>query len=275
MNLKRRSSDRREEPSSAQPAIFVSHGAPTLAIEPSPAREFLAGLGREIDSRFGRPKAIAVVSAHWETPVPCAGAAPSPPTIHDFRGFPDELYRMRYPAPGAVATAREVVRRLAEAGIGATLDDRRGFDHGAWVPLCLMYPEADVPITQISIQPAGDPKHHHRIGEALRPLREEGVLLLGSGSITHNLRELSTRQTEGAAHVRQFVDWVADRAAAGDSASLLDYRRLAPHAERNHPTDEHLLPFYVVLGAASVPRLVRIHASVTFGSLRMDAFEAD
>jgi 4,5-DOPA dioxygenase extradiol len=260
---------------SAQPAIFVSHGAPTLAIEPSPAQAFLAALGREIDSRFGRPQAVVAVSAHWETFVPSASTAESPATIHDFGGFPDELHRMRYPAPGAPATAREVVRRLAAAGIEATTDHARGLDHGAWVPLCLMYPDADVPVTQLSIQSSRDSRHHYRIGEALRPLREEGMLLLGSGSITHNLRELSARPADEAPHVREFVDWIADRAEVGDSASLLDYRRLSPHAERNHPTGEHLLPFFVVLGAAASRHLRRIHASVTFGSLRMDAFEAD
>jgi 4,5-DOPA dioxygenase extradiol len=260
---------------SALPAIFVSHGAPTLAIEPSPTRDFLAGLGREIDARSGRPKAIVAVSAHWETPIPAAGTAEAPPTIHDFGGFPDELYRMRYPAPGAPDTAREVIERLAEAGIDATAVPDRGLDHGAWVPLSLMYPDADVPVSPLSIQSSRDPWHHHRVGEALRPLREEGVLLLGSGSITHNLRELSVRPAEEAAHVRQFVEWMAVRAEAGDAASLLDYRRLAPHAERNHPTDEHLLPLFVVLGAAPAGRLRRIHAGVTFGSLRMDAFEAD
>jgi 4,5-DOPA dioxygenase extradiol len=260
---------------SALPAIFVSHGAPTLAIEPSPARDFLAALGREIDSRFRRPEAVVAVSAHWETAVPAASIAASPATIHDFGGFPDELHRMRYPAPGAPATAQEVVRRLAAAGIEATTDRDRGLDHGAWVPLCLMYPDADVPVTQLSVQPSRDPRYHNRIGETLRPLRERGVLLLGSGSITHNLRELSARPAEEAPHVRQFVDWIADRSEAGDAASLLDYRRLAPYAERNHPTDEHLLPFFVVLGAAPAHRLRRIHASVTFGSLRMDAFAAD
>jgi 4,5-DOPA dioxygenase extradiol len=259
----------------ALPAIFVSHGAPTLAIESSPARDFLVALGREIDSRFGRPQAIVAVSAHWETSVSAASTAASPAAIHDFGGFPDELYRMRYPAPGASATARDVVGRLAAAGVEATTDRDRGLDHGAWVPLCLMYPEADVPVTQLSIQPSRDPRYHHRIGEALRPVREEGVLLLGSGSITHNLRELSARPAEEAPHVRQFVDWIADRAEMGDTASLLDYRRLAPHAERNHPTGEHLLPLFVVLGAASSQRLRRIHASVTFGSLRMDAFATD
>ena len=260
---------------SALPALFVSHGAPTLAIEPSPARDFLAALGREIDARFGRPEAIVAVSAHWETSVPAASTAVAPATIHDFAGFPEELHRMRYPAPGAPDAAREVVRRLAAAGIEATTDEGRGLDHGAWVPLRLMYPDADVPVTQLSIQPSRDPRHHHRIGEALRPLRENGVFLLGSGSITHNLRELSLRPAEELPHVREFVDWIAERAGAGDRASLLDYRRLAPHAERNHPTDEHLLPLFVVLGAAAGLGLRRVHASVTFGSLRMDALAAE
>ena len=258
-----------------QPAVFVSHGAPTLVIEPSPARDFLAGLGAALERRLGRPRAVLVVSAHWDTDMPTVGAAAEFETIHDFDGFPDELYRIRYPARGAEDVARAVIDRLGEAGLAARTDAARGLDHGAWVPLRLMYPAADVPIVSLSLQPNLGARHSFRVGEALRPLRAAGVLLLGSGSITHNLRELSARQSGEPAHVGEFVEWIAARAEAGDAEALLDYRRKAPHAERNHPTDEHLLPFFMVLGAASAgAALRRIHASATFGSLRMDAFEA-
>ena len=261
--------------SAAQPAIFVSHGAPTLAIEPSPAREFLAGLGLDVDRRFGRPRAVLVASAHWESAVPTVGTAAEFDTIHDFRGFPDELYRIRYPAHAAQDVARAVTEHLEDAGIPAATDRSRGLDHGAWVPLRLMYPAADVPVVSLSLQPTRGPRHAYRVGEALRPLRSDGVLVLGSGSITHNLRELSAGQSEEPLHVREFVEWIGARAAAADTEALLDYRRRAPHAERNHPTDEHLLPLFIVLGAASPQApLRRIHASRTFGSLRMDAFES-
>lgn len=253
------------------PAIFVSHGAPTLALDLSPAREFLAGLGRDLDVRFGRPRAIVVFSAHWETSTPTVSTAAEPATIHDFSGFPERLYRLRYPAPGAVEVAREALALLPRA----KPDPLRGLDHGAWVPLSLMYPQADVPVAQISIQPHLGPRHAFAIGEASRPLRERNVLVLGSGSITHNLRELIARPSAEPTHVREFADWISAQAEAGDREALLDYRRRAPHASRNHPTDEHLLPFFTVLGAAFPAEPIRrIHTSVTFGALRMDAYQA-
>lgn len=257
------------------PAIFVSHGAPTLAIEPSPAREFLAGLGRDLDRRFGRPSAVLAISAHWETVSPTVSTADFPATVHDFGGFPQALYCLRYPAPGATDTAREAAALIEEAGVGVALDPARGFDHGAWVPLLLMYPEADVPVTQLSVQPHLGTRHHHRIGQALRPLRERGVLILGSGAITHNLRELSARPAGELPYVGEFVEWIRERGEARDVEAILDYRRQAPHAARNHPSDEHLLPLFAVLGAASVgASLHRIHRSTTYGFLRMDAYEA-
>ena len=161
------------------PALFVSHGAPTLAIEPSAARDFLAALGHELERRIGRPTAILVFSAHWETSVPTVGMAAEPPTIHDFGGFPEELYRLRYPARGAVEAAREATKLLADAGIPAVTDASRGLDHGAWVPLRLMIPDAGVPVSQVSLQAELGPRHAYRVGEALRPLRERGVLIVG------------------------------------------------------------------------------------------------
>lgn len=166
------------------PALFISHGAPTLALEPGPTRGFLAQLG----SGFERPRAILSISAHWETPAPEISAVLQPETIHDFYGFPEALYAMRYPAPGAPELAARAVQLLAGSGIGA-VTAQRGLDHGAWVPLMLMYSQADIPVTQLSVQSVLGPEHHWRMGEALRPLRDEGVLIIASGSVTHNLRE--------------------------------------------------------------------------------------
>lgn len=245
------------------PALFVSHGAPTLPLEDSPTRFFLEGLAATLP----RPTAILAVSAHWDSPRPQVGGAVRPETIHDFYGFPPALYAMRYDAPGAPALARRVADLT-----GAAIDPDHGLDHGAWVPLRLIYPAADIPVTQLSIQADQPPAYHWALGQALRPLREDGVLILASGSITHNLREWRGPARDGAtpAWVSEFSDWVAEKAEAGDREALLDYRRLAPHAQRSHPTDEHFLPLFVALGAGD--RSERIHASISHGVLAMDAY---
>jgi 4,5-DOPA dioxygenase extradiol len=252
------------------PALFVSHGAPTLIITPGEARDFLGQLGAQMP----RPRAVLAVSAHWESRDPTVSLAQKPETIHDFSGFPRELYAMQYPAPGAVELAQRTATLLSQAGLTARTDDRRGLDHGAWVPLKLMYPEADIPVTQLSVQSHLDARHHYRVGEALRPLRDDGVLILASGSATHNLRELD-RSGQGAAPawVSEFTDWLAQASAHSDVETLLSYRQQAPSAARNHPTEEHFLPFFVALGAGSAPaQASRIHASLTFGALAMDAY---
>lgn len=256
------------------PALFLSHGAPTLPLEPGPARGFLAGLGTGLP----RPRSMLVLSAHWDTAAPVVSAAPQPATIHDFGGFPEELYRMRYAAPGAPELALRVVELLSAAGWSAATAPDRGLDHGAWVPLRLMYPDADIPVTQLAIQSHLGPEHHRRLGEALRPLRDEGVLIIGSGSVTHNLREVGRHDYAAVAPtwVIEFNDWLAAAVEAGRIADLLDYRRIAPHAVRNHPTEEHLLPLFAALSAATPgvqPR--RVHAGYTYGVLGMDAYLFD
>ena len=256
------------------PAIFVSHGAPLLAIQPGPAREFLSGLGRTL----GKPKAILAVSAHWESGDAAVSAAAQPETIYDFYGFPDELYRIKYPAPGAPGLAARAQAMLGEKGFVARAHPSRGLDHGAWVPLMLMYPDADVPVTQLTVQTALGPAHHFKLGEALRGLRDEGVLILGSGGATHNLREFG-RHPEGAAPpqwVTGFQEWVAQTIESGKSEDLVRYRALAPEAARNHPTEEHFLPLFVPAGAGS-PGVAgkRIHRSHTFGAFAMDAYRFD
>src|SRR5690348_12853172 len=253
------------------PTLYISHGSPMTALQPGPVRERLAELAAELP----RPRAIVVATAHWLGPRPQVGGAARPETVHDFFGFPAALYDIDYPAPGAPAVADRVLDLLARAGLGPALDPQHGLDHGAWVPLRLLYPDADVPVVPISIQPGRDPAHHLAVGRALAPLRDKGVLVIGSGSITHNLGDL--RMGYGAEreapYVRPFIAWVEERLAAGDIDALLDYRRQAPFAQRAHPTDEHLLPLFVALGAAGMqPTAQRIDAGVDHGILAMDIY---
>lgn len=250
------------------PTLFLSHGSPMLPFEDIPARDFMAGLG----ARLPRPESILCVSAHWETPAPAASTAESPETIHDFYGFPPELYRLRYAAPGAPVLARRAARLLEGAGLPCSLDPGRGLDHGAWNPLLLLYPDADIPVTQLAVQPDLGPRHHLALGEALAPLREEGVLILASGGAVHNLRQFAIDNRRIAPWAAAFDDWLVDRVEADDRRSLLDYRELREEAALAHPRDEHFLPFFVALGAGGEDIGHPIHRSFAHGSLSMTAF---
>lgn len=253
------------------PAVFISHGAPTLPLTHAPARDFLAGYG----ATLGRPSAVLVVSAHWETATPTLGDAMAPETIHDFYGFPRALYELRYAAPGSPTLARRAAGLLGSVGMSARLE-QRGLDHGAWVPLMLMYPAADIPVVQLSLQTHLGAAHQLRVGEALRPLREEGVLVIGSGSATHNLGELrgGTIDASPPGWVSDFSEWLANCVEQGGIDDLLDYRQHAPSAARNHPSEEHFLPIFTAVGAAGDrPRGRRVHASTTYGALAMDMYE--
>lgn len=253
------------------PSLYLSHGSPMLALLPSPARDFLAGLG----GTFARPKAIVMASAHWETERPTISRMAVNDTIHDFYGFPPALYALRYPAPGDATLVERIAGLLHAAGLEPEVDETRGLDHGAWVPLLLMYPQHDIPVLQLSIQPWLGPEHQFQLGRALAPLRQEGVLVIGSGAFTHNLRRLRRDNINGPAEpdVAAFADWMHDAIAAHRLEELLDYRRKAPHAALQHPTDEHLQPLFVALGAAGEDAPAqRLHASTQYGVLRMDSF---
>ncbi|MEM7429708.1 MAG: class III extradiol ring-cleavage dioxygenase [Pseudomonadota bacterium] len=255
------------------PAVFVSHGSPMLALDESAAHYFLKGMSDLVPL----PKDILVVSAHWETDVPRVSLAAQPETIYDFGGFPKALYEMTYPAPGAPDLAGRAAHCLENAGIDVERDPSRGLDHGAWVPLKLIYPEADVPVAQLSIQPDAGPEHHYRLGQALKPLREEGTLILASGAVTHNLEEFFkngfTRDSGAPDWVRIFAEWTAGALSEGRLEDLLDYRTRAPHAVENHPTEEHLLPLFVAMGAASETlSSERLHKSDAYGVLAMDVY---
>lgn len=256
------------------PVLFVSHGAPTLSLKPGDTGAAWQQLGR----RLPKPSAILVVSAHWETLIPTVSRAIQPETIHDYSGFPAELYKREYPAPGAPEMAQAAAFALQQAGIPVHFDEIRGLDHGAWVPLSFLFPDADIPATQLSIQPDEDPAWHIALGRALRPLREQGVLIVGSGSISHNLSAIFRHpQNEPAPEwVTEFCDWMAKEIKAGDLETLSAYRTFAPHAVQNHPTDEHLLPLFVALGAANkIDNALHSNRVMTYGMLAMDMWLFD
>jgi len=254
------------------PALFISHGSPLLAIEDSPARRFLLDLGKALP----RPKAIIMASAHWEAMGGIAvSLASRPETIHDFGGFPEALFDIQYPARGAPDTAARAAESLQQAGFVVKRSDTRGLDHGAWVPLSLMYPDADIPVAQVSLRRGATPAEHERMGEALRKLREDDLLIIGSGSLTHNLYAYrgASIDAEVPSWVSDFADWVHVQLQTNQRESLLDYRVQAPFAVRNHPTEEHLLPLFVAMGAAGdAPQAERVHASYEYGVLAMDMY---
>jgi 4,5-DOPA dioxygenase extradiol len=239
-----------------------------LALEPGASGPALARLAAEIP----KPKAIVIVSAHWESNELLVSGNPQPETWHDFGGFPKALFEVQYPAPGDPRLAAEVAELLKTAGFAARIDSNRPFDHGVWVPLSLMYPLADIPIVQVSLPTRGGPALQTRVGHALASLREHGVLLIGSGSITHNLRELDWHAGPESVEpwALAFRDWMIDKLAANDEAALHDYRAQAPNAVRNHPSDEHLLPLYFARAAGG--QFSVAHQGFTMGALGMDIY---
>lgn len=255
------------------PALFISHGSPMTALQPGKVGERLA----ELAVHLPRPRAIVVASAHWLARAPMVGSAATPGTMHDFGGFPQALFDIRYPAPGDPALAARVAGLLQAAGLAPRLEPDRGLDHGVWVPLRLLYPDADIPVVPVSIQPGLGPAHQLRLGRALAPLRDEGVLVIGSGSLTHNLHDWRNYdEARQAPYVQPFIDWIEQRMLTEDIDALLDYRRQAPSAARAHPSDEHLLPLYVAMGAGGTPmRAQRIDAGIDMGFLAMDIYRFD
>lgn len=251
------------------PSVFISHGSPMHALQPGAAGEAWKALG----GRLPRPRAILIASAHWETSLPMLTGNAKPETIHDFYNFPEPLYRLRYPAPGAPEVAQRAQQLLKNAGFGAAIDGCRGLDHGAWAPLLYAYPEHDVPVVQISVQPALGPRHHFAVGKALRPLVPENILVIGSGHMTHNLRDWARGAGKPQPYAREFAEWVKEKLEQGDLDSLLDYRTRSPHGARAHPTDEHFLPLFFALGAAPQKgKPERVYDAIDSGVLAMDAY---
>ncbi len=258
------------------PTLFISHGGPNIVIDDIAARHYLEGLS----TLFPRPKAIVIMSAHFEADGVVVVTDPEPEMIYDFGGFAPELYQMQYPAPGDPELAMRVVRLLDEAGLEPATLGKRGYDHGVWTPLKLAFPQADIPIVQLSIDPHRDAAWHHAVGAALSTLRAEGVLLIGSGHITHNLRAYFSAARMGRpidpempGKVNAFRNWFADRFENGDRESILDWKGLAPYPLENHPTDEHLMPLLFAFGAAGEgAHAERVHDSVEQGFFAYDSW---
>ena len=255
------------------PTLFISHGSPTMAVEDSPARRHLVSLGKRLPS----PKYIIVLSAHHMAQSVEVGSAQNFHTVHDFGGFSRALYQIRYDAAGAPDKARDVLAQLERFGFPAFGAPSRGLDHGAWVPLRLMFPNADVPIVPVSIDPTRSSQWHLKLGHALSALRDDGALIIGSGSMTHNLRAMMRAQLPANARpldwVQEFADWFSASLENGLVDEVVDFQNTAPFARENHPTTEHLLPLFVALGAAgSGASAKRIHRSATYGVLSMDCY---
>lgn len=253
------------------PSLFISHGSPMVALQPGDTGRALARLAGELP----RPQAILVVSAHWETADLRLTSAPQQQAWHDFYGFPPPLYALQYAPPGAPELAREIAGLLEDAGLPTQLDPQRPLDHGAWVPLRLMYPAADIPVLQLSLPSHQGPALQTRIGRALADLRARGILLIGSGSITHNLRELDWDAGPEVVEpwAREFRDWLAARLAADDESALHDYRRQAPWAVRSHPSDEHLLPLFFARGAGGAFKVE--YEGYSKATIAMDIYRFD
>lgn len=251
------------------PTLFISHGSPMFAVEPGRLGPQLAALGRALP----RPRAVLVMSPHWMSRGVEVQAIAMPPTIHDFGGFPPLLYTLSYPAAGAPAVAEDVAARLAAAGIPARITANGGLDHGAWVPLRHLYPQADVPVLQISLSMPAHPRDLLDLGRALATLPAEDVLVVGSGSLTHNLHDLRATAVP-AGYAEAFAEWVWRTLAKGDVDALLAYREEAPHGARAHPSEEHFLPLFFALGAAGEAwhRVTRLDGGIDHGVLSMDSF---
>ena len=231
------------------PTLFLSHGSPMMALEDRPTTRAWHQLGASLP----RPRAVLLISAHHHARSPMLTAAAAPATIHDFGGFPPALHQVQYPAPGDGDLANDVVLRLRAAGfVDAAVDVQRGIDHGVWVPLRHIYPDADVPVVSLSVSPSRDACWHYALGQAIATLRDEGIFIIGSGGLTHNLGALDWhgRSLEAAPWAQSFADWFVANLHSQNIDALLEWRQSAPEPERNHPTPEHLLPIFVAMGAA-------------------------
>lgn len=252
------------------PGLFISHGSPMLALDPEQVGPAL----QRLSFNLPQPQAIIVMSAHWESQALEVSTANRPETWHDFRGFPEELYRIRYPAAGNPELAERLLSLFAEAGFQAHANSTRPRDHGVWMPLLHMYPQADIPVIEISL-----PKHYYahrlyQLGQTLSSLRQQQILIIGSGSITHNLATLAWHNPNAQVPhwATEFRQYVVQKLAHQDYEAVLNWKNL-PFIQQNHPSLEHLAPLFFVMGTGH--RFNLVHSSFSMGSLGMDIYRFD
>ena len=252
------------------PGLFISHGSPMLALNPEQVGPAL----QRLSSNLPTPKAIVVMSAHWESQALEVNTGIRPETWHDFRGFPPALYEIRYPAPGDPQLAEDILKRLSDAGFDAHANNSRPRDHGVWMPLLHMFPNADIPVVEISLPMHMSAERIYQIGQTLSALREQQVLLIGSGSITHNLSELSWHGESQDVPVwaSTFRNYVVQKLTHQDYEAILDWNSI-PYVQRNHPTLEHFAPLFFAMGTGT--RFSIVHSSFSMGSLGMDIYRFD
>jgi 4,5-DOPA dioxygenase extradiol len=252
------------------PTLFVSHGAPLFAVEPGETGPLLHQWAQKLPADV---RGVVIMSPHWMARGSAVMTTAAPATWHDFGGFPAALYELQYPASGDPALGEKVMKLLGAAGIAAQADTKRPLDHGAWVPLMHLFPKADVPVVQVALPAGFGPREVYAMGAALASLRSQGIVVVGSGSMTHNLGEFAGGPAPAAPYVTAFARWIEEKLDAGDTEALLQYRTQAPGAVRAHPTEDHFLPLFFALGAAgTAARPDYLSREVLYGMLAMDAF---
>ncbi|HBI03962.1 MAG TPA: dioxygenase [Paenibacillaceae bacterium] len=254
------------------PSLFIAHGAPTLVLEDNTYTRFLKEYARNLP----KPKAIILFTAHWESPVPLISGVQQYDMIYDFYGFPDEMYRMVYSAKGDPNLAIKIQEAFSNQGINSQIDVSRGIDHGAWVVLQLLYPQADIPVVVLSVNPALSPGEQYNLGKALSKLREEDILIIGSGGTVHNLRAVNWRGTSVDNWAMEFEDWIKDHVEKWDLPPLFDYEKKAPFAAQAVPRNEHFIPLLLAMGAADSSRhATLLYREFQFGNLSLTCWKFD
>jgi 4,5-DOPA dioxygenase extradiol len=252
------------------PSYFFAHGAPSIVLEHNDYTQLL----KTFREHTPRPKAIVLFSAHWEETVQSIGAAETYETIYDFGGFQDELYRMTYPAPGDRTLSEQVQSLFSKHNIQSVLDEKRGLDHGAWAILKLLYPEADIPVIALSVNRLLSNEQQYQMGQALSELREQNVLIIGSGGTVHNLRRLNWGSEGIDEWAGQFDNWLQEKLETWDTEALFHYRELAPYAREAVPTSEHFIPLLLAMGTGDANRQAKlIHRSYQYGNLSLSCWQ--